>query len=205
MNTSSLHVPVETLTDLADGKLSSVARQDAVNHISTCSFCVSRLTRLRDVIGLMSSDQTVDAPAHVLASAIEIFTPKRKDDGAITALRRIVATLTFDSFSSKPAFGLRSGHAASRQVLYSAEDNDIDLRITLQNEKCVVAGQVMGTGDCIDAEVELSTPTESAVAALNDLCEFTFPGVPAGVYLLTVRMRDKEVEIPALEVKVVNS
>ena len=51
-------------------------------------------------------------------------------------LRRVLAVLSFDSLNVAPAFGTRSGATGSRQMLYSAEENDIDLHYS--------AGQLMG-------------------------------------------------------------
>ena len=74
---------------------------------------------------MMRSDSTIDAPRDVLTAAINIFSQERR-----VPLRRIVALLTFDSRNAGPAFGVRSLPAASRQMLYSAEEIDLELRIT---------------------------------------------------------------------------
>ena len=96
---------------------------------------------------------------------------------------------------------MRSLRDASRQLLYSAEDTDLDLRITMQNDECVLAGQVIGAG-CTEGDVEISGVTGRSTATLNDVCEFTLPPVPAGHYSLILRMHDREIEIPELELKV---
>ena len=115
-------------------------------------------------------------------------------------MQRIVAKLIFDSRNATPAFGIRSLHTSSRQLLYSAQQSDLDLRITIQNEECIVAGQVIRE-KCIGGLVEISGPTGSAEASLNELCEFTLPAIPVGLYSLRVRMLDVEIEIPELELK----
>lgn len=116
-------------------------------------------------------------------------------------LRRIVALLTFDSRNAGPVFGVRSLHAASRQMLYSAEEIDLELRITLQNDECILAGQVIGEG-CVEGHVEIAGVAGRSKATLNEVCEFTLPPIPPGNYSLTVRMLDREIEIPELELKV---
>ena len=136
-----------------------------------------------------------DAPRYVVRSAIDIFSPERRPP-----LPRIIATLIFDSRNAGPAFGMRSLHATSRQLLYEAQHTDLDLRITIQNEECVVAGQVLREG-CNGGLVEISGASGSAEASLNELCEFTLPAIPPGTYSLTVRMQDVEIEIPKLELK----
>jgi hypothetical protein len=150
---------------------------------------------MQELIHVMRSDAAPDAPRDVLLSAINIFPAPVQ-----SPLRRIVATLIFDSRNARPAFGMRSVHAASRQLIYSAQQTDLDLRITLQNEECIVSGQLLRDG-CAGGVVEISGTSGSAETTLNELCEFTLPAIPAGKYSLRVRMPDVEIEIPELELK----
>ena len=195
MNTSA-HISLETLADIADNRVTGEPFEAAMTHVSACSACGDRLGHLRQLILSMKSDRTEDAPRDVLMSAINIYSPSSQ-----SPLRRIIAVLTFDSRSARPAFGMRSVHmAASRQMLYSAEDSDLDLRITVSNNECVLSGQVIGEG-CVGGLVEISGATGSIEASLNELCEFTLPAIPVGNYSLRVRLRDVEIEIPDLELK----
>lgn len=193
MNTSS-HISLETLVDIAEDRVASAALNAAMAHVSACSACDELLRQVRQLMLTMKSDRAVDVPRDVLLSAINIFSPSP------SPLRRVVAILTFDSRSSGPAFGMRSHHTASRQMLYSAQDADLDLRITVQNDECVVAGQII-RDDCAGGVVEISGATGSSEAKLNELCEFTLPAVPVGNYSLTVRLLDVEIVIPELELK----
>jgi hypothetical protein len=194
--TSSTHISVETLANIADDRATSEAREAAMDHISTCSPCHNTLRRLQQLILMMKSDSTNDAPRDVLTSAINIFSQEKR-----SPLRRIVALLIFDSSNAGPAFGMRSLPGASRQMLYSAEDTDLELRITVQNDECILTGQVIGEG-CAEGHVEISGVAGRSKATLNEICEFTLPPIPLGNYSLTVRMLDREIEIPELELKV---
>jgi hypothetical protein len=194
--TSSTHISVETLADIVEDRATSIARETAMAHLSTCSTCRDALRRLQHLILLMKSDRTTDAPRDVLTSAINIFSQERR-----VPLRRIVARLIFDSHNAGPAFGVRSLPAASRQMLYSAEEIDLELRITVQNDECILAGQVIGEG-CAEGHVEISGVEGRLKATLNEICEFTLPPIPMGNYSLTIRMLDREIEIPELELKV---
>jgi hypothetical protein len=95
---------------------------------------------------------------------------------------------------------MRSIRTASRQLLYSAQEADVDLRISVQNEECVLSGQIIREG-CQEGLVEISGASGSAAAALNELCEFALPPIPIGNYSLKVKMPDVEIEIPLLELK----
>ena len=194
--TSSTHISIETLANIAEGTATSEAKESAMAHILLCSTCHDTLRRLQQLILMMRSDSTNDVPRDVLSSAINIFSKEKR-----VPLRRIVALLIFDSRNAGPAFGVRSLPTASRQMLYSAEEIDLELRITVQNDECILAGQVIGE-DCADAHVEISGVAGRSTATLNDICEFTLPPIPPGNYSLTVRMLDREIEIPELELKV---
>ena len=195
MNTAR-HIALEALADIAEDRATPGALAAAMAHVATCSACDDTLNRLRQLILMMRSDPVTDAPRDVLLSAIHTFSPPRQQP----PLPRIIATLIFDSRKAGPAFGMRSIHTTSRQLLYEAQHTDLDLRITIQNEECVVAGQVIREG-CVGGLVEISGATGSAEASLNELCEFTLPAIPVGHYSLTVRMLDVEIEIPELELK----
>jgi len=193
---SSPHIAFEALVDIAEKRLISGALEIAMAHVEVCSACSDKLRQLQQVIRLMKTDTAEDAPRDVLASAINIFQPQTTP----TALRRVVAALIFDSRSASPAFGMRSLRTDWRQMLYSAHDTDIDLRVRVQNEECIVTGQVIQEG-CNGGLVEISGATGSTQANLNALCEFTLPAMPIGKYSLRVVLPDVEIEIPDLEFK----
>lgn len=194
MNTSS-HISLETLADIVENRTSAETREAAMAHVAACSACDDTLRRLQSLIHMMKSDTSIDAPRDVLLSAISLFSVDTKP-----RLRRIIATLIFDSRNTGPAYGMRSLHTASRQLLYSAQQADVDLRVTIQNEECIVAGQVISDG-CTGGRVEISGAAGSAEATLTELCEFTLPAIPVGNYSLRVRTEDIEIEIPELELK----
>ena len=192
---NSPHISLETLADMAEERASSETLQSAESHIAVCETCNARLQNLRRLIVLMKSDTAEDAPRDVLMSALRIFTPAMR-----APLPRIIAILTFDSRAAGPAFGLRSIHTASRQLLYTAQETALDLRVTVENEECSLAGQII-RGNCAGALIELSGATGTVTTELNELCEFSFPAIPLGTYSLRVRMPDVEIEIPELELK----
>ncbi len=193
---NSSHIALETLVDIAEKRLESGALETAMAHVETCSACKDKLHRLQQVIDLMTTDTAEDAPRDLLASALNVFSPQRVS----AAVPRIVAALTFDSRSSRPAFGMRSLQTDWRQMIYSAQEHDVDLRIRVQNNECVIAGQVIRES-CSGGLVEISGATGSTQASLNSLCEFTLPAVPIGRYSLRVIMPDVEIEIPDLDLE----
>lgn len=198
MSNPSEHIDFARIADLVEDRVAPNVRTESMAHISSCLRCAEKLRRLDQVVRLMATDRAADAPRDVVAYATDIFSGRAKSPRQ-SLKRRILAALSFDSsMNQAPAFGLRSGQTGSRQLIYSAEENDIDLRITLHDDMWVVAGQVLRE-DCTGGRVEIEGLSGSAAAALNELCEFTLPAVPPGNYLLRVHMADVEVEVPQLE------
>jgi hypothetical protein len=193
MKIADEHIPFELLANLAEGRTDR--EHELMAHLTDCSQCNGKLERLAHVINLMRTDSTEAAPRDVIAQATSIFTRR---EARPSLLRRIVAAVTFDSASSTPAYGYRSGQTASRQILFAAEDSDIDLRLSRQADQWLVSGQVLGAA-CAGAEVELSDREKTTLTRLNDLCEFNLSAVPAGSYKLTMRFEDRQIEIPDLE------
>jgi hypothetical protein len=197
MTESSKHISFETLLDIADEH--SKPGSETASHLSDCARCADQMQRVEGLVRLMREDQSVDAPRGVLAYAVNIFAQRRAAPRS-SFVKRLVAALSFDSFERAPAFGVRSGPGAARQLLYSAGDNDIDLRINEQeNNRWAIAGQVLGE-HCAGGEISLHGYEVSNAAYLNEQCEFTLPAVPAGTYELVVRLADLEVEVPRLEI-----
>ena len=192
---NSPHISLETLADIAEERAMSETRQAVEPHLAVCATCDATLQSLRRLVFLMKSDTAEDVPRDVLMSAFQIFTP-----ASTTALRRIIAVLSFDSRAAGPAFGMRSIYTPSRQLLYTAQETALDLRVAVENGECHLAGQVI-RDNCAGAQIELSSATGTVNTELNELCEFTFPPIPAGNYSLRVRMPDVEIEIPELELK----
>jgi hypothetical protein len=127
---------------------------------------------------------------------------------ALGGLRRLVATLVFDSLDHGAlAGGRRSaatmGHLAARQLLYSTDGRDIDLRLTPLDggTRWVLSGQVLGPELSGQAELRPSPTADTAeappsqVVAWNELAEFEFAPMEAGPCSLVLSAADWTVEL----------
>ena len=199
MRLTPQHIPFARLADLDEGRLGAEERAEAEAHLAACARCAGEADELRRVTGLMRADTSVDAPRDVLSGVLGMFRARRADaESAPGLLRRIVASLTFDSSSLTPAFGVRSGQAApARQLLFGAGDFDVDLRLAEGEDGWTVSGQILGPCEG-GGRAEMSGAGARVEAGLNDLCEFTLPPVPAGSYAVRLRVGDVEVEVPEL-------
>lgn len=195
MNAKSPHILFGSLIDYQENRLHCAEREETFAHLSDCADCASQLARVERTISLMRGDVLEDAPAHTIARAKTLL-PQHYNT-APSKLQRVLAALRFDSHQMEPAFGVRAEQAASRQLIFSAENHNVDLRITPEGEVWKVSGQVLGA--CSGGQVELCSATFAAEASLNDLCEFTFSPVPSGLYTLTLRMSHLEVTATDLQ------
>ena len=198
MRLTPRHISFARLADLAEGRLSPEEAGGVRAHLADCTGCSAQAAQLGHLAALMRADASEDAPAELVSGVVRMFRARRARAGEPGLLRRLVAALAFDSSTLQPAFGVRSGQAApARQLLFSAGDLDVDLRLAQGGEGWTVSGQVLGP--CRGGEVELvSDGRTNARAALNDLCEFALPAVAEGVYTLRLRLDEAEVEIPEL-------
>jgi len=194
------HIPFDRLVDWVEARLSVEERNQLQRHLTDCAHCRQELMQVERLFGLMQSDTSVDPPPAVVNRALRIFR-SRQAPTTQPLLQRIVAALQFDSLQLAPAAGLRSGAAASRQLLFSAGDYDLDLRLTPteQTERWAVAGQVLGS-DLITGTVALQGVTATYETPLAAPGEFLLPTVAAGDYTLIVRLPDQEIAVEAFTV-----
>ncbi len=122
---------------------------------------------------------------------------------AVDALRqRLLAVLSFDSWAQPAlAAGLRSTGSATRQLVFSAEGRDIDLRIAPSGERFAVHGQVLGPDD--NGAVALAPEQAAATvyeAPLDAMGEFHLAGVAPGRYQLSLLLAGHEIVLPTFDV-----
>ncbi|HEY0079434.1 MAG TPA: hypothetical protein VGB73_12545 [Pyrinomonadaceae bacterium] len=199
MKLTPQHLSFARLADLAEGRLSADEQRATGAHLSECERCSAQLARLEQTIALMRGDASEAAPRDALAQVVGLFR-ERADARRPSALRRLLAVLSFDSAQLAPAYGVRSAQAgAARQMLYSAGEDDLDLRVSHEDDGWVVSGQWLGEN--VEGRVELSGAERTESAALDEQSEFTLPPVPEGTYTLRLRLKDAEVEVEGLELR----
>lgn len=157
-----------------------------------------RYPPLEHLIDLMQTDDSEDAPTHVINRAGRLLRTQRAPSGGFSLRRRVLATLQFDSAQQSLALGLRAGRAKSRELLYKAGDTDLEVRVEQVANGWQIDGQVLGA--CSGGEVEAQSPAGSSVTRLNEMCEFKLPPLDNGLYLLLLRLdSDVDIEVSGLE------
>lgn len=157
-----------------------------------------------------------DVPPHLLQRALALWerrlgAPAQGPAAEAPLPRRWLAVLSFDSWAAAPmTAGMRALPSEVRQLLFSAEGCDIDLRVAPQDTAegsgagFSVSGQLMGpfTHGRIEIARAGDRPAGPAAyaALVQPLGEFRVDGIAVGSYRITVCLGDTEIELPPLDV-----
>jgi anti-sigma factor RsiW len=194
------HIPFDRLVDLAEGHLLPGDREQLQAHIKACRRCSAEAAEIERLIRLMHLDTSKGAPRPYITRVVDLFMRNTPPRPAFPGARaRIPASLSFDSLGLAPAFGARSGEPCARQLLYSTEAHDIDLRIEPASRAWVLSGQVLGES-AAGGRAELQGPEGTRHASLNEQREFKFSPVPAGRYRLVLDLPAMSLEVDDLKI-----
>jgi hypothetical protein len=153
--------------------------------------------RLTEIIHLMETDDSIDAPKDSTIWAKNLFRTRQTKPSLI---RRLVATLQMDLAPGKAALGERSGSTGmARQMLFNAGEHAVELRVAAETSHVHLQGQVLGEGFA-GAELILSGSDVSRSIVTGDLSEFEIAELPKGYYTLTIRSSDKEIVIEEIDI-----
>ena len=150
--------------------------------------------KLEHIIHLMAADRSEDAPADAIKYARDIFRTRAAAPQQST-FRKVLAALQMDLAPNTAAFGERSyAGSEARQMLFDAGDNAVDLRINQAGEKLHLRGQVLGAG-FEGGEAEISQGDLNVRAKIDENGGFTFAGLTAGDYSMTIQSSETEILI----------
>jgi hypothetical protein len=158
-----------------------------------------------DAIGeaLRAESAQLDAPEHVIQRAFTIWQPKAtaKTESIVS---KILAVIKFDSAQQSPmALGVRSIGYATRQIIFSADMRDIDLRIAAKNinqsaKAWAVSGQILGPDE--GGSVTLAGTGREWTTSIDEMGEFHFDDLPDGDYRLSAHFEGAEVALPSFRI-----
>ncbi len=193
------HLTYTTLIAYVEQTLSPKTRDSVEAHLSSsCRQCQRRLIQVQTVLGALAGGvETATPPESAARRAMAIF----PSQSVTTILQRIVATLLFDSYRQASLAAVR-GAAHSRQLLFTAQDVDIDVQITTERNQTVVLGQMLSN------TVELQPLSPVRLYRANEIIQttqsdphgqFAFREVPPGTYDLGVVLQSTEIVLTGLE------
>jgi hypothetical protein len=193
MNIHKNHIPFSQLIDYVEQRLLPVEQMQLEGHIISCTQCAEELGRAQRMSKFLKTAE--DAPPTVIQRAVDLFQNKPMPTPLLSGLRRqIRAILHFDRAGLAPAFGIRSGTAGARQLLFHADADKIDLRIEPAGQTWIISGQILGES-AGGGTVALLGDARNSESVLNEMSEFILPPVQAGMYTLVFHLKEVDVEV----------
>jgi hypothetical protein len=194
MEKKSLHLSFRKIADLALGENFDA---ETAAHLESCPQCELELTRTRQLVEVMRTDTTEDAPPFAVAAILRAFDRRLNKKQTASIGQKLRAVLRLDSAQLAPSFGFRSGGAAdSRQLLFFAGEGTLDLRITPHETGWIISGQVLG--QICDGKVKLTGNSVNLETEFDSQCEFALPPIPGGTFRLRLTSENFDVEVPDL-------
>jgi len=192
-----MHLRAEEALDLIEMKTSEDQIHFWKAHIATCSSCLNQLQDWQRICALLKRENLESAPEPLSHLANAIFEPTAQR----RPLREVIASIVFDSFT-QPALAGARGASAARQLLLTAEDIDIHLRVWSLGTERRIAGQVLSRDKSADLEGTrlhlLNEGRRVGTTEANKFGEFEFDEVVEGVL-------DIEIELPHVRISSVLS
>jgi hypothetical protein len=180
-----MHISTEKAIELADGRLEPAQVEFWEKHFSTCGTCLKDAAEWRKLQTDLQRSHLQDAPSNAVERAFNIFaSAPGPDNTEIPGLRRVLASIVFDSFQ-QPAFaGARGAATAARQLVLRAEDFDIHLKIWGDEHHRQMLGQMLtrsGNEFPDTAHFHLLRNGERLEStSMDDIGEFYFRNIPEG-------------------------
>lgn len=197
----------EQLIALAAGELSpqeAAAVADAVSADPAASGDLARLQRLFETL---RADESVSAPAALIAEAKSIFKPRPAVSilDWLNDLGRTVATLVFDSRVQPALAGFRRSAATVEfELSFTLGETEIDLQIhapAAEDDSGRIRGQIHLMPPFADCEIALVRPGGELVAQARPDGDGMFAlDAPRGEYEMLVRMADRVAVLPGVNV-----
>lgn len=187
------HLSFETLIDLVEERMDASLQAPARDHLADCAACRGELVRIEHLLAQMRALGEAPRP-HSSAWMRALYRAANR----ATMPRRVLSTPLFDSRHSYSAYGMRSGPASERQLLFEAAPFTVDLRIFPLSDYWTVAGQVIGPAT--SGSAKLLGPDLSREAELSPLGEFLLPAIPPARCTLLLVMPAETLIMTDLEV-----
>lgn len=193
MHLNFSHISYERLVDWVEGRLVNTQKKAIDEHLAACAHCREETNRIERMVAVMRQDESIDAPPALIARTVALFRASAAEP-APSLLRRLVATLSFESTALAPALGLRSQGGAERQMIFTANEYDVDLRVSEDREGWRLSGQLLGA-DATNGSATLTNDAMTLTTSLSEDLAFVFPPVTTGRYTLTLRFSQVELVI----------
>ncbi|HQU81873.1 MAG TPA: hypothetical protein PKY59_02035 [Pyrinomonadaceae bacterium] len=188
------HIEFEKLLAKFDGLLADDESREIAAHLGECQDCTAQAAKLEKFFAY-TNEAHEEVGQAVTARLLNIFQPKKTFQPIKESFaKKIFAILAFDDWQT--ALNERFTFSDTRQLLYKADEYDIDLRLNFIGDKCQLSGQILP--DCENATLELIASKSKEIieiAETSEFCEFSFSIVSKDIYDLRIYLKDFFIEI----------
>jgi hypothetical protein len=195
------HVNADKLMEYMDGQLTEEAKARIDTHLSHCSDCQETKQELHQFVIRLQSDSSNEPPAETLHWGVSLFQPMLQPvESAGSRVRKIVASLVFDTFDAPALAGVRRVGAPPRQLLFRAGDVDVDVKIESMetNDRISLVGQVLSNTEKFFDNTPVKLESHGMVrykTMTNFVGEFVFDEVPKDTYHLSVDLPEGQITL----------
>jgi hypothetical protein len=194
------HITVENLIDYIDGQVSGVEKSTLEGHVATCGDCAELKQEFQALIHHLKEDASFEPPAELVQWSINLFQPVMQPQGAVSGLRKFIASLVFDTYDQPMLAGVRRVGAPPRQLLFRAGDVDVDVKIESMeaNDRITLVGQVLSNTDKFFDNTPVKLESHGIVryrTRTNVVGEFSFDEVPKDTYHLSVDLPEGQITL----------
>src|SRR5438094_8561868 len=140
------HVTIENLINYMDGQPTDVEKSTLEGHLVTCAECSQLKQEFQILTTRLREDSSFEPPAELVQWGVSLFQPVMQPESKGT-IRKIIASLVFDTFEQPLTAGVRRVGAPPRQLLFRAGDVDVDVKIESMeaNNRITLVGQVLSS------------------------------------------------------------
>ena len=184
-----------------DDQLTEEAKALIDSHLSHCSDCLEIREELQQFVNWLQTDSTYEPPADTLEWGMSLFQPMLQPKESVGGrIRKIVASLVFDTYDEPATAGVRRVGAPPRQLLFRAGDVDVDVKIEAMetNDRISLVGQVLSNREKFFDNTPVKLESHGMVrykTMTNFVGEFVFDEVPKDTYHLSVDLPEGQITL----------
>ena len=184
-----------------DDQLTEEAKALIDSHLSHCSDCLEIREELQQFVNWLQTDSTYEPPAETLEWGVSLFQPMLQPKESVGGrIRKIVASLVFDTYDEPATAGVRRVGAPPRQLLFRAGDVDVDVKIEAMetNDRISLVGQVLSNREKFFDNTPVKLESHGMVrykTMTNFVGEFVFDEVPKDTYHLSVDLPEGQITL----------
>jgi hypothetical protein len=192
-------VTVENLVNYMDGQPTDVEKSTLEGHLALCSECSQLKHEFQALMTRLREDSSFEPPAQLVQWGVGLFQPVMQPESK-GAIRKIIASLVFDTFDQPLPAGVRRVGAPPRQLLFRAGDVDVDVKIESMeaNDRITLVGQVLSSTAKFFDNTPVKLESHGIVrysTKTNVVGEFSFDEVPKDTYHLSVDLPEGQITL----------